>query len=190
MWNRTKPNTNARGEEKASTNGHAASTKPNEWFDRASMAAIFGMRASSFDKGPRRFATDEDIRREGRRVMFHAPSIIRRWAEATYGPTIGDEEEAGLFRDTDSPALERWREAKAKHAELDYRERVNELVPRDQIRAGLLEIASRLRQFGESLQRHYGNPAIDLLHEALADIEEAIERMFPGDDEDGDDENT
>jgi hypothetical protein len=162
-------------------------TKADGWFSRADMAKILGMAGSGFDAGPRRLITDEFIRRDGRQVFFHAPTVIRRWAESTFGrggsvPGAGiDSEEEALFDGSDSPALERWRRAKADLAEIEVQSKRGSLVPRNEIRTGLDAIAARLRGFAEELQREFGPGAIDLLDEALTDCENAIDRMYSDD---------
>lgn len=149
------------------------------WFSRGDMQRVFGLSPSGFDKSIRPFARDDAIRREGRNVFFHAPTLLARWGEWKYGQDIGDEDAALLAAaGSDSPALERLREAKAKLAELDYLERTQQLVHIEHIRAGLGAIASRLRDMAEQAQRIIGPVAFDLIDEALTDCEKAIDVMY------------
>jgi hypothetical protein len=77
-----------------------------------------------------------------------------------------------------SPALERYREERALLARLDRLEREGALLPRDEARRALGRVAAILRQAGEALARDYGNGAVDLLNEALADADAEVERAF------------
>lgn len=155
---------------------------PGEWFDRDTMAAIFGMRVTNFDKGPRRYAADEDVALDannGRRLLFHAPSIIKRWAAAKYGglDDASPEDRLLLASNPDSPALERWRDYKARIAELDYQQRLRTLVPMAELAEGLGIITSRLRTLGDRIQRRFGPDALDMLNDTLDDIADHVRRM-------------
>ena len=93
-----------------------------------------------------------------------------------------------LNGDVSSPALERYREERAKLARLDRLEREGTLVSRDEIREGLGRIAAILRTAGETLQRQYGNGAVEILDDALDDALSAIAQLC-GDGE-SDDRNS
>ena len=86
--------------------------------------------------------------------------------------------------DPNSPALERYREERALLARLDRLERERSLVPRDEVREGLGRIAARLKAVGEALNRQYGPEALEILLEAMDDVERDIDRSF-GDGSDG-----
>lgn len=80
----------------------------------------------------------------------------------------------------DSPALERYRLAKAKLAEMDIEQRRNALVPRDRIRSGLGRFAQILRQLGERLGQRYGPEATASVNDALDDCQQVIDDEFGG----------
>ena len=81
-----------------------------------------------------------------------------------------------LLTGESSPALERYREERAALARLDRLERERVLVNRQEIREGLSRVASILRTAGDTLQRQYGPGALEILNEALAEAERAMER--------------
>ena len=87
-----------------------------------------------------------------------------------------------------SPALERYREERAILAKLDRLEREGQLIPRDEIRLGLGQIAAILRTAGEMLQRQFGNDAVEILNDGLEEAERCIskicDRDVPSTDED------
>jgi hypothetical protein len=80
--------------------------------------------------------------------------------------------------DASSPALERYREERARLAQLDRLEREHVLVQRDQVREGLGRIASIIRTAGDTLQRQFGPDAAEILLDSLDDAEQEIERLF------------
>jgi hypothetical protein len=79
----------------------------------------------------------------------------------------------------DSPNLERLRGAKADIAEIERDKRRGELLPRDEMRAGLLGIAGCIRDMGERLEREFGHDARQLLDDALDEARAGIDRLFP-----------
>ncbi len=64
---------------------------------------------------------------------------------------------------------------KAELAKLDLAERRGELVPRDEIHAGLARLSAFIRGAGERLQQEYGTNAQEILDEALEDFSREIE---------------
>ena len=77
-----------------------------------------------------------------------------------------------------SPALEEYRQERAKLARLDRLEREDLLIPRNEAREALGRIASILRGAGDALGRQFGPGAVELLHEALDDAQREIDRVF------------
>jgi hypothetical protein len=73
-----------------------------------------------------------------------------------------------------SPALERYREARADLAALELAERQRDLLPRQTVHEVFGRIASRLRDAGEQLGREHGSEAHEVLTEALDDSEREI----------------
>lgn len=81
----------------------------------------------------------------------------------------------------DSPALERYREERAKLARLDRLERERQLIRRDAVHEMLGQFASIMRGAGEILQRQFGSDALTILEEALGDVERNAEPIFRDD---------
>lgn len=77
-----------------------------------------------------------------------------------------------------SPALERYREERAKMARLDRLAREGKLLPRDEVRDGLLQVAMLIRQAGETLGRQFGPEARQIVEEGLDGCQREIDRMF------------
>ena len=92
-------------------------------------------------------------------------------------------EDDGMLLGGSSPALERYREERAKLARLDRMERQSRLLPRDQVREALGRIAGILRDAGDTLLRQFGNSAAEVMLEALDDAEREIASFFGEDEE-------
>ncbi len=71
---------------------------------------------------------------------------------------------------TDSPGLERYRMARAKMAELDLAIRRGELIEVAAWRELMARWANRLRRCGDMLARKFGNDALAVQTDAIADM--------------------
>ncbi len=80
-----------------------------------------------------------------------------------------------------SPALERYRNAKADLAEMDIKVRSGELSDRAETRAGLMAIAAIFRNGGEAMEKAFGAVARIQFEQLIDDAVDEINRMFPGD---------
>ena len=78
----------------------------------------------------------------------------------------------------DSPALERYRMAKAELAELDLKERQGSLIDRERARGVLGRWAAITRRMGEKLAARHGRGAAQLLSDALDRCTALVEREF------------
>jgi hypothetical protein len=79
---------------------------------------------------------------------------------------------------TGSPALERYREERAALARLDRLERERQLLPRHEVREGLMRIAGVVRSVGDALQRQFGPGALELLTEGLDEAVRLVDRLY------------
>lgn len=80
--------------------------------------------------------------------------------------------------DGDSPALERFRAAKADLAELDREQRIGNLCRRETVREALVAFGQTLRVACDVLVRRYGNDAADILAHALDDAARAAQGIL------------
>jgi hypothetical protein len=111
---------------------------------------------------------------------INLPEVVRALHDflAANARKLADDDDDLLHSDGSSPALERYREERALIARLDRLEREQQLVPRDNVRQGLGQIAGLLRTAGETLQRECGPEARQILDEALDDARREIVRLF------------
>lgn len=92
-------------------------------------------------------------------------------------------EDDPLLAGFDSPALERYRAAKASLAELDLAEREGTLLPLERTRAFLFTLADTLRHANENLQRQFGPEAMKIITGALDSMDRQRGAFFGVDDE-------
>ena len=86
-----------------------------------------------------------------------------------------------LLADGDSPALERYRLAKAKHAELDLEHRRSQLIDREKCRVVLSRWAVVIRRMGEKLARRHGNDAAETVNQALEECQSIVTESLSDD---------
>ena len=136
---------------------------------QATAAAVLGMRSP----GSLRALTDAPRNHDRGRtydLRLLVPWYIeRRLAE--HGDPI-------MQSGGNSPATERYREAKAALAELDLAERRKELLARSQVHGFMSSFAAVIRRANEALARQYGAGAQQLLNEALDDGQRLIDRWI------------
>ena len=176
-------------------------------------AAALGVSPNVLDKRFRELARDESgkpgaapcERGTGHTLEVYVRALVEAWVNfrieralgpvreqlraARAGQAIPDD--AALWDSGDgqppSPALERYRAARADHAELDLEQRRGDLVDRREFQALLLRTSHILRGLGESLQRQYGPDAQGLLDESIDDVEREVQRHFAQYEQEGDD---
>ncbi len=145
------------------------------WFSTGVMCEILGVGRSALSETWTRTAPPSAIRRNpGRPTLYHAAEIIRHRIDRTATEAA---ERAGADPDmagADSPALEQYRAAKARLAELDLAQRRRELLPVGELRQAHAVVSDTLRRAGESLGRMFGAAAQKILDDALTDGEHAV----------------
>ena len=82
-----------------------------------------------------------------------------------------------LMAGASTPALERYRLARAKLAELELEQREGNVLLRDVLHEGFGEIASMLRRASERLDRQCGREAYEILDEALTNAERKFDSL-------------
>jgi hypothetical protein len=94
-------------------------------------------------------------------------------------------EDDALMQGPVTPALERYRAARADRERLAYQRDLGKWIERSLVHERLVRLANILRQTGEALQRQHGSDALAILQEALADFERETERAFAPPGENG-----
>ena len=90
----------------------------------------------------------------------------------------------------DTPALERYRDERAKLAKLDRLEREGSLLPVEDVHEFLLLLQRIIRSLGESFQRNSMLEEFEMLEEALSDYERELRNRFGGDSSDSNESNS
>jgi len=93
---------------------------------------------------------------------------------------VGRQQKADLLMDvvSDSPALERYRTARAKREELAYERECRNVLPVAEVRAAVTNLTGPLRRCGEALGRTFGPRAQAILNSAISDYCQALRRQF------------
>ena len=84
-----------------------ADTTERGWFDKQTMAAIFGVSAAYLDRDIRPLVPQKFTRQDGKRAMFYARAVIDAWHDAKVQRSGKDGDP--LLSGSDSPASFRFR---------------------------------------------------------------------------------
>lgn len=142
------------------------------------MAALLGVSLKYFDGYIRPAIPDAMTQRNGKRIVFDGPAVTswyRSWARPVGRPAAVDLDGDGMTGG-DSPALEEWRRARARLAELDLRERVGTLIRRESAMGMMLRIAQRLKSANEKILKKHGADSLAYkeIQSAMRDIERDV----------------
>jgi hypothetical protein len=87
-------------------------------------------------------------------------------------------DESELLSGPDTPALERFRLARARLSELEYERQKSTVVPIEEMVAEVSGLAGHLRKLGEQLGQHFGPDAQRMLNDALAEYRDMARKKF------------
>lgn len=156
--------------------------RPESWVKKATLAAMFDISDRSVERFLSKVIPADAVRGEGKGLEYHGKSIIVAWAIRHYAGTAPSVHAGNLADEMlvegDSPALERYRNARAALSELDLAERRGVVVHVDRFREHLVRAFRLIRRAGESLQRKFGNEASDILNEHLDEGEREWRLFF------------
>ena len=96
---------------------------------------------------------------------------VRAWRES-----LDADADPLLVDAVDSPALERYRIARARLAELDLKQKRRQALPTDAVVQGLSVFASTMRGAFAELRRQFGEDAYKIVSDGLDDAEMIFER--------------
>lgn len=145
-----------------------------EWFTLSQMALAFDMTPAGFHKTVRPLIPEADVKGEGERGMVRIRCRGAIDAYAAKKVAQVEKKPDPLLSGTDSPELERYRKFRADLAELELGERNGSLIPKAKLEPTFTQYAAAVRRAGESLQREFGNAAIEMLNSALDDAERIV----------------
>jgi len=94
---------------------------------------------------------------------------------------VGRQQKADPLMDVpsaDSPALERYRAAKARLAELAYEQACRTVLPVAEVRAAVTNMTGPLRRASEELGRRFGADAQKIVNDAISNYAAALRRQF------------
>lgn len=153
-------------------------TTERGWATVSSAAAFLGVTPQSIRQTYFPCLRDVDIRRSANPIVFRVAALIevmveKRVAERTAITPQAPADEL-LLEDGDSPALERYRLAKAKLAELDLETRKGQLIERDKARDIFSRWAVLVRRMGERLAKQFGPDAAATVNETLESCRAAV----------------
>jgi phage terminase Nu1 subunit (DNA packaging protein) len=156
-------------------------TRPGPgWLTKAEMSAVFDVAPRTWESTYRRYAGPESTKQVGGVGFYHCRRILDAWAAAQ-----GDKPAATdpmLVGGEDSPALERYRLARARLVEMELEQREKTHVAIAEIEPQLMRLGGLIRRAGETLARKYGNDAADVVNQAIDQWQGGVRGTLKSDD--------
>lgn len=154
------------------------------WLKREEALTLTGMKVNAFRARIVASLGEDDTRKttgRGQALEFWAPAIVQRLVAMAESSGGGDPLLAG---GSDSPALERFREARADREELELGIRRKELIDvAEFLQWWDAEIAAPLHKGLEKLQRKFGPDAFDLIATVFRHTESTVSGRFEPEEE-------
>jgi len=160
------------------------------WFTAAQVAAFLGVSQEYFRRDLRPFLPAEHIhevkRGKAKRVWFYGPGVVQLRVQKAVDDALRATDGDPLLAGGSTPALERYRLARAKIEELKLERELGRWIERSVIHQGLAGIAAKIRAAGERLQKRFGPEAQNIIDEALDEAAREIEAFVGAEEvEDG-----
>lgn len=152
------------------------------------MARIFDCSENNFRQNIKPVIEEPDIRREYgstgkvKRVWYRARGVIESWAANEAAKRTPESTSDPELAGDASPALERYRAARAQLAEFELKLKQGDLMARADVHEGLSEAGAILRRKAIRLRKLFGEEAAQIIADAVEDMLRANERLFGSDD--------
>ncbi len=152
--------------------------KQPEWITRREPPQAVGFSEATFDRRCREAMGDGYESGHGTvRARIHLPTLRGLIAEQD-AEALADGD--AMLAKGASPALERYRNARADLAELELKEKRGGLVALSQVHGELEIVISHLNRFNKLLGERFGNEGIWLCNQVLQEMRAEIEARFGG----------
>lgn len=136
------------------------------WFSRQQCAEFLGLKVDNLDKQFRRLLPETAVRKAGKVVEYHGPTLTEIYVGKRAPLPMSDDP---LMDGSDSPALERYRAAKADLAELELATKRKELMPTGAVLETAQAFTTPLRALIQRWERR-------LRREEAQELRSAVER--------------
>jgi hypothetical protein len=143
---------------------------------RQQAAEACGLSARQFDEAIRPRVKENGTRGARHGLRYVASAVVTAYVnyrldQAKPKEIDGDDPFLDANAGADSPALERYRSARAHMAELDVSARLREVVRRASLMEAVSPAIAAMRSVGDKLTRDFGNEAGETFNEGVAEFE-------------------
>lgn len=154
-----------------------------KWFDRRQCMSAIGCNQARFaNYWHPRFADDEVVK-HGRKYFYLGSALLRVFAEVENNPhknhpgkKAADETDP-LLVGSDTPALERYRLAKAELSELELAEKRKQLVSLELLKETWGPVVDVMRKAIMTIEKDYGRDAGEVIDDAIDEACDVIDRV-------------
>jgi len=132
------------------------------WASVRQISDVLGISVQGISQSYLPMLETKDVDESGRPTLLRCKAVLDIYVSRRADQFLEPLQDGG-----DSPALERYRLAKAKLAELDLHLRKNDLIERDKAKEIFLRWAVLVRRMGERLSKRFGPDAAATVNETL-----------------------
>ena len=151
--------------------------RPAGWLTRVTAANAFGVSERGFDSCIRPLAPTDCVKGTGKGLRFYVRGIIEAWSDRRVDAVSAKAPNGDpMLSGSASPALERYRDERAKLAKLDRLEREKTLVELAMVYEYMDSITIHLRRVCERLETECGARAREIYEAGLQEAVAAAER--------------
>ncbi len=148
------------------------------WLNRHEMCAVFDIGPKTWENTYRRYASPESQKLVNGTRYYHARSVLDSWSKAQALKSATGIDDPMLLVG-DSPALERYRNARARLSEIEVAAKEKSFVAVSDIEPPLMGLTVPLREAGDALARQFGNHAAAILNQAVQRWADALPKLLP-----------
>lgn len=161
------------------TNNHERA----KWVDRAQCEAMLQCNRARFNSYWRPRFQDSEILKDGNKLYYRGSALLRIYADVQNNPhknhpgkKAADETDP-LLVGSDTPALERYRLAKAELSELELAEKRKQLVSLELLKETWGPVVDVMRRAIMTIEKDYGRDAGEVIDDAIDEACDVIERV-------------
>lgn len=154
-----------------------------KWLDRRQCREAIGCNDARFGSFWHQRFADGDVTKHGRKLYYRGSALLRIYADVENNPhknhpgKKATDETDPLLVGSDTPALERYRLAKAELSELELAEKRKQLVSLDLLKETWGPVVDVMRKAIMTIEKDYGRDAGEVIDDAIDEACDVIERV-------------
>jgi hypothetical protein len=139
------------------------------WWTLGQCAGVFGVTKQGFAVAVRPLLQPQDVRGRGKSLRVDVAAAVHRFVEAKVAKAVEASAADPMLVGAASPALEEYRQHRAKLASMDVADREKTHADLGQLDSAVKGLAGRILNTTGDLRRRFGPDAAEIIEDAAAD---------------------